>query len=405
MSATEPSPARFSQDDLIRWGALSVVGCWAASDYGWDALSVLAVGLVVLHYNRRVARSTFASRLMWTVAFAIGVWLTSGRGWFSVPLVVMVILQMASVCVAIMAARDAENRAWAQVPSTAETQDFSRLRVCTLNLCLWPRGLRNSWASALKEERCEPAGIPRFLQQHDISVCQENFAWPFLPDRWRALMAPVLEKTHTWAPPGFNALAPFHWMTSGAWTLTNRALPVVSHRFVNFHHKGLVAFEYVRPVGYDHVVLQVPRGPTRDAATLHVFNVHLLPEEGAFLDTYSVDASVQQELEQLCEAVAAIPRNHLWVLAGDLNIDKRLCAHIHQTFVARLQQASHPHTMHYYAPCDTTMNSHVQFSTAWNSQQAVDHIYSNMVLEDARVCSEETKLSDHFPVSCTLRLP
>ena len=90
------------------------------------------------------------------------------------------------------------------------------------------------------------------------------------------------------APPCRSGICRrYQWITPGAWTLTRAGWPVTTYCFHEFQHRGFVLLELLRPVGFAHTVLTVPF-PGGHAATLHILNVHLLPEEGAFIDSFTV---------------------------------------------------------------------------------------------------------------------
>lgn len=289
---------------------------------------------------------------------------------------------------------------------TTESQEqevFDHLTVVSLNVCLWPPGVRNSLASAQKEKRCTQH-IPRFLAAYDVALVQEAFAWSFTGDRWRSLMYPQLQETHEWPPPDYDALCAHHIMTPGTWTLHNRQLRLLSYRFHDFEHDGFVAFELVRPVGYGHSVLSVPcRGGQE--LMLHVLNVHLLPEEGAFADAKPLRHSQEKELAHLVAAVEALPRTHAWLVGGDFNFDAIKHETLVSFFTNRLSAVVHPQPLHRFTPTCTTLNEKVPFATAWSLDESVDQFYSNLPILKSRVCTEDGHLSDHFPIACVLQLP
>ena len=110
-------------------------------------------------------------------------------------------------------------------------------------------------------------------------------------------------------------------------------------------------------------------------------------------------------LAQLVAFVGGLPHDDYWVLAGDFNNDRRRHAHVVAPFAAALAAVIAPHPLHTFCPDEPTINDAAPYTTAWHTDEGVDHIYSNLELADARVLRTETLLSDHLPVAATLVFP
>ena len=236
-----------------------------------------------------------------------------------------------------------------QQQSSKQSQE-QFVSILTLNCCLWPPGLRNTKIWPLKDTRCPK--IAELFSEYDLCVCQELFTWPWLTKliqhgcKWRDLISrhsssknPPLISTHDWVKPylpggGLYALSP------GMWTVARKTrLTRLAYRYIPYKHIGFVAFEYVKPNGYQHSVYQVnnpdsspdretsgtdlyesnPRiNPSRDnpkdKVILHVFNTHLLPSEGAIFDSRHPSVNREAQLKQLARAVRSLPCQDAWLV-------------------------------------------------------------------------------------------
>lgn len=325
-----------------------------------------------------------------------------------------------------------EKRAFLQTKETKADPpgDEAHLEIISLNACLWPPGFRNTKAWPLKDPRC--TDIARLLAQADVAVCQEVFSWPLLSTylpaclfpagcKWRSLitsaMDGLLAKSYDWSDVDVDACRPYHTFSAGAWTLwrsdhdqhtTNKpTLEQINYEYIPFKHKGFVMFEYVRPVGYQLSSFKVTG--SRNTQVLHVINLHLLPSEGAFMDTLPAMESRSLELLQVATSVSRLPPQDAWLIMGDFNMDpkRKIDTKALDNFVAALRKAvqrpgSNDAQLHVFQPHETTLNGQVPYVSAWFNDLGVDHMYSNRQLLNARVL--DTNLSDHYPIKASLVL-
>jgi endonuclease/exonuclease/phosphatase family metal-dependent hydrolase len=223
----------------------------------------------------------------------------------------------------------------------------------------------------------------------------------------------------------------------GLWTVARKTiLHQVAYRFEQFKHEGFVLFDSIKPNGYQYSKFRYLVG-SREERYLHVLNVHLLPMEGALLDSCPVNHNRRLELAQLVDAVRFIPPADAWLILGDFNLDPKRDAAMLGAFVHALQglvkaseridragpdnldsevgkkrksgqdialgkQADFQKSVYIFQPDIPTLSHSASYRSAFVTNLAVDHMYSNRPLRQARVLDNE--ISDHFAIAADLEL-
>lgn len=242
--------------------------------------------------------------------------------------------------------------------------------ILSLNCCLWPVGIRGTFSSAQKNERCNI--IPHVLQTADVAICQEVLSWS--PNKWITRMKPYLH--YDWIDSDIN---------SGLWTITH--FTILSQVFIPC--KYLCLYSMTHPLGFLHTTISI------NTHTIHVINVHMLTDEATCLFE-CFEKLYKQQLEHLLSYIESLHGN--WIIGGDFNVDGDDL--LIQWFIVHLTKVG---KLSYYHPTVSTCNENVSYANHRSKHMKVDHFYTNMEMKDCRVLYEN--VSDHYPIIATIILP
>ena len=279
------------------------------------------------------------------------------------------------------------------ISTSISTSTSTSISIVSLNCCLFPYGIRATWNSALKEQRCSSNMIPRIINMADIAICQEVFSYSFMRNYWITKMHLHLYKLFSWISPDYTELQhtkPYHIISSGLWTLVNRQFAIVSQTFITFIHSGRLLFSYIHPIGFLHTIV------SRNNKIIHIINVHMLTDEGTcFLDSESFDVFYNEELQQLILFISQLEKNSLWIIGGDFNVEP---SYLTNKFDNVLNTIIYPNILYKFHPTVNTCNENISFNNHSSKYMKVDQFYSNMEINYARVMEEEDHISDHLPI-------
>ena len=242
--------------------------------------------------------------------------------------------------------------------------------ILSLNCCLWPVGIRGTFSSAQKNERCNI--IPHVLQTADVAICQEVLSWS--QNKWITRMKPYLH--YDWIDSDIN---------SGLWTITH--FTILSQVFIPC--KYLCLYSMTHPLGFLHTTISI------NTHTIHVINVHMLTDEAVCLFE-CFEKLYKQQLEHLLSYIESLHGN--WIIGGDFNVDGDDL--LIQWFIVHLTKVG---KLSYYHPTVSTCNENVSYANHRSKYMKVDHFYTNMEMKDCRVLYEN--VSDHYPIIATIILP
>lgn len=242
--------------------------------------------------------------------------------------------------------------------------------ILSLNCCLWPVGIRGTFSSAQKNERCNI--IPHVLQTADVAICQEVLSWS--QNKWITRMKPYLH--YDWIDSDIN---------SGLWTITH--FTILSQVFIPC--KYLCLYSMTHPLGFLHTTISM------NTHTIHVINVHMLTDEATCLFE-CFEKLYKQQLEHLLSYIESLHGN--WIIGGDFNVDGDDL--LIQWFIVHLTKVG---KLSYYHPTVSTCNENVSYANHRSKHMKVDHFYTNMEMKDCRVLYEN--VSDHYPIIATIILP
>ena len=242
--------------------------------------------------------------------------------------------------------------------------------ILSLNCCLWPVGIRGTFSSAQKNERCNI--IPHVLQTADVAICQEVLSWS--QNKWITRMKPYLH--YDWIDSDIN---------SGLWTITH--FTILSQVFIPC--KYLCLYSMTHPLGFLHTTISI------NTHTIHVINVHMLTDEAVCLFE-CFEKLYKQQLEHLLSYIESLHGN--WIIGGDFNVDGDDL--LIQWFIVHLTKVG---KLSYYHPTVSTCNENVSYANHRSKHMKVDHFYTNMEMKDCRVLYEN--VSDHYPIIATIILP
>lgn len=249
--------------------------------------------------------------------------------------------------------------------------------IVTLNCCLWPIGIRGTFRSAQKDERCKI--IPSVLKKADIAICQEVFSWKWFENRWIAIMKSYLN--YNWIGSNINSGL---CTTTGLWTTTR--FDILSQSFIPFTHPCL--FSITNPLGFLHTTMIISN------TQVHVINVHMLTDEAVCLFE-CFEKLYKQQIDELLLYIKSL--KGYWIVGGDFNVDGTDL--LIQWFLMQLKKLG---KISYYHPEVNTGNS-TSYANHTSKHMKVDQFYTNMEIKDCNVLDDN--VSDHYPVMATIVLP
>lgn len=299
----------------------------------------------------------------------------------------------------LLTGRSAARPTYAPLPPPTTVPSAGRVRVVTLNTCLWPRGLRASLMSSRKEERLRL--ITAFAARYDVVLMQELLEWAWASGHSSRQHVAGALAGHLFAGGTVPAeMGGRRLMGRSQATLCRAEYEVRAHQWRPFQYRTRVLFTSFVPCGFEETVLLI------EGHAVHLLNVHLLPPEGAVLDARPSHETNASELRQLERRILQIAdAGEHWVVGGDFNVDS-LCERgrgMLAAFAGRVAAATKRPVHASPAAGEGSLNIGVPYSTDAETMR-VDHFFSSLPVCSARVRTD-VNVSDHFPVEIELQLP